>query len=208
MQKFPDMKALADYVHGKGLKIGIYSSPGPKTCAGLCRAASATRSRTRATWADWGIDYLKYDWCSYGSIAAAISRSPICRSPTRDARTRSTSVDRDIVYSLCQYGMGNVWEWGADVGGNCWRTTGDITDMWRTCRQSDFVRPVARMVASPATGTIPDMLVVGKRRLGPNVHDTRLTPNEQITHITLWCLLAAPLLIGGDMAQFDPWTRI
>ena len=121
----------------------------------------------------------------------------------RDALAR---VDRDIVYSLCQYGMGKVWEWGADVGGNLWRTTGDLTDVWSNMSAVGFRQANREQYSKPGGWTDPDMLVVGKVGWGPNIHDTRLTPNEQITHISLWALQAAPLLIGADMTQFDKFT--
>ena len=116
------------------------------------------------------------------------------------------SVDRDIVYSLCQYGMGNVWEWGAEVGGNYWRTTGDLTDVWSNMSAVGFRQAGREKWSRPGHWTDPDMLVVGKVGWGASVHDTRLTPNEQITHITLWSIQAAPLLLGADMAAFDRFT--
>ncbi|MBN1419752.1 MAG: alpha-galactosidase, partial [Planctomycetes bacterium] len=114
--------------------------------------------------------------------------------------------DRDIVYSLCQYGMANVWEWGAEVGGNCWRTTGDIGDSWGSMSRIGFGQDGHEKYAGPGHWNDPDMLVVGKVGWGPNLHATRLRPNEQITHITLWCLLSSPLLIGCDLSQLDPFT--
>jgi len=115
-------------------------------------------------------------------------------------------VDRDIVYSLCQYGMGSVWEWGADVGGNYWRTTGDLTDIWANMAAVGFRQAGREKWSRPGHWTDPDMLVIGKVGWGPSIHDTRLTPNEQITHLSLWVLQAAPLLIGADMSQFDAFT--
>ena len=102
--------------------------------------------------------------------------------------------------------MGNVWEWGADVGGNFWRTTGDLTDVWSNMAAVGFRQAGREKWSKPGHWTDPDMLVIGKVGWGPNIHDTRLTPNEQITHITLWTIQAAPLLIGADMAQFDKFT--
>jgi alpha-galactosidase len=115
-------------------------------------------------------------------------------------------LDRDIVFSLCQYGWGNVWEWGTEVGGNLWRTTGDITDTWPSMSGIGFAQGGHEKFAGPGHWNDPDMLVVGKVGWGPNVHDTRLTPNEQVTHITLWSLQAAPLLVGADMSQLDRFT--
>lgn len=203
-KKFPDMKALADYVHSMGLKLGIYSSPGPTTCGGYT-GSWRHEDLDAQTWADWGIDYVKYDWCSYGDVATG-DGLPRLRKPYEVMRAALDKVDRDIVFSLCQYGMGDVWEWGGDVGGNLWRTTGDITDSWSSMSGIGFSQDRAAPHAEPGRWNDPDMLVVGKLGWGPNIHPTRLTPNEQITHITLWSLLAAPLLIGCDMTQLDNFT--
>jgi alpha-galactosidase len=203
-RKFPDMKALADYVHGRGLKIGIYSSPGPRTCQGLTASYQHEEIDAR-TWAEWGIDLLKHDWCSYEQIARDTSLTQL-QKPYLVMRNALNKVDRDIVYSLCQYGMGKVWEWGADVGGNYWRVSGDLTDVWSNMAAIGFRQAGREQWSKPGHWTDPDMLVVGKVGWGPNIHDTRLKPNEQITHITLWALQAAPLLIGADMSQFDSFT--
>jgi alpha-galactosidase len=113
--------------------------------------------------------------------------------------------DRDIVFSLCQYGMGKVWEWGAEVGGNCWRTTGDIRDSWSSMAGIGFSQNGHEKYAGPGHWNDPDMLVVGKVGWG-SLHPSHLTANEQYTHVSLWCLLSAPLLIGADMSQLDPFT--
>ena len=203
-KKFPEMKALADYVHGKGLKIGIYSSPGPTTCQGLAGSYQHEEIDAR-TWAAWGFDLLKYDWCSYERIAKDRSLAEL-KKPYVIMRDALRKVDRDIVYSLCQYGMGDVWEWGAEVGGHYWRTSGDLTDMWSNMSSVGFRQAGREKWSRPGHWTDPDMLVVGKVGWGPTIHDTRLTPHEQITHISLWALQAAPLLIGADMTQLDPFT--
>jgi len=202
--KFPDMKALTDSIHAKGLKVGIYSSPGARTCQGLPGSLGYEEIDAR-TWADWGFDVLKHDWCSYGSTNPDQAIADL-QKPYIVMRDALAKTGRDFIYSLCQYGMGKVWEWGAEVGGHYWRTTGDLTDVWSNMaavgfRQSDNVK-----WSRPGHWTDPDMLVIGKVGWGPNIHDTRLTPNEQITHISLWTIQAAPLLIGADMAQFDTFT--
>ena len=202
--KFGDMKALADYVHSKGLKLGIYSSPGPKTCAGF-EASYQHEEQDARTYATWGIDYLKYDWCSYGDIAKDGSLAEL-QKPYRVMREALDKCSRDIVYSLCQYGMGSVWEWGAEVGGNLWRTTGDIGDSWGSLSGIGFGQDGHEKYAGPGHWNDPDMLVVGKLGWGPTLHPTDLKPNEQITHITLWSLLSAPLLIGCDLSQMDQFT--
>ena len=203
-KKFPDMKALGNYIHSKGLKMGIYSSPGPLTCAGFT-ASYQYETQDAEQYAKWGIDYLKYDWCSYGRIAKDHSL-PELEKPYLVMRAALDKVKRDIVYSLCQYGMGDVWEWGGSVGGNSWRTTGDITDTWESMSRIGFSQAGHEKYAKPGNWNDPDMLVVGMVGWGPALHPTRLTPNEQYTHISLWCLLSSPLLIGCDMTQLDDFT--
>ena len=203
-EKFPNMKALADYVHSKGLKIGIYSSPGKTTCGGFAGSLGYEEIDAR-TWAEWGFDVLKHDWCSYGNT---LRDQPLdhLQKPYIVMRDALKKTNRDWLYSLCQYGMGNVWEWGKSVGGHYWRTTGDLTDVWSNMSAVGFRQAGREQYSKPGGWTDPDMLVIGKVGWGPNIHDTRLTPNEQLVHIALWSLQAAPLLIGADMAQFDQWT--
>ncbi len=203
-KKFPDMKVLTDYVHGLGLKTGIYSGPGPKTCAGFT-ACYQHEEKDAKRFAEWGFDYLKYDWCDYERIAKDHSL-PELKKPYLVMKDALGKAQRDIVYSLCQYGMGDVWEWGAEAGGNCWRTTGDITDDWTSMETIGFGQAGHEVFAGPGHWNDPDMLVVGKVGWGPELHPTRLTPNEQYTHISLWSLLASPLLIGCDMTQLDEFT--
>ena len=227
--RFPDMKGLADYVHGLGLKIGLYSSPGPWTCGG-CAASWQHEQQDAQTYAKWGFDYLKYDWCSYDTIAyGKMTNGNVPRwnkhgtNASDDGAIYPYSImgkylreqNRDIVFSLCQYGMADVWKWGGSVSGNCWRTTGDITDAWgRNDRMPNwqgsvtsigFSQDKAAPYAKPGNWNDPDMLVVGQVGWG-NLHPSHLTPDEQYTHISLWCLLAAPLLIGCDMEKFDDFT--
>lgn len=201
--RFGDMGALAFYVHSKGLKLGIYSSPGPKTCGGY-DGSYQHEQQDATTYARWGIDYLKYDWCSYGDIEKSGTLAGY-QKPYQVMQAALAASGRDIVYSLCQYGMGDVWKWGAAVGGNCWRTTGDITDTWGSLYSIYTSQDGHEKYAGPGHWNDPDMLIVGRVGWG-NPHPSRLTPNEQITHISLWCLLSAPLLIGCDMSQLDPFT--
>jgi len=218
--RFPDMKGLADYIHARGLKAGLYSSPGSWTCGG-CAASWQHEEQDAQTYAKWGFDYLKYDWCSYGDIADG--RDPDAKNvPNWSAgRGQNEQVvaaypyevmgkflrkqNRDIVFSLCQYGMADVWKWGGSVNGNCWRTTGDITDTWRSMSGIGFKQDAAAPYAKPGNWNDPDMLIVGEVGWG-QTHPTRLTPDEQYTHISLWCLLSAPLLIGCDMEKLDAFT--
>ena len=206
-KKFPDMKALGDYIHGKGLKFGIYSGPGPTTCQRL-EASWQHELQDFRTFASWGVDYLKYDWCGYTGVLApgeTNQQLPVLKRPYQVARTALNQVPRDIIYSLCQYGWGNVWEWGAEKGveGNSWRTTGDITDTWESMNGIGFQQVGHSKFASPGHWNDPDMLVIGKVGWGPRLRDSRLTPNEQYVHITLWTLLASPLLLGNDLTQMD-----
>jgi len=203
-RNFPDMKALTDYVHSRGLKAGVYISPGPWTCQRF-EGSWRHEQLDAQQFADWGFDYLKYDWCGYDSIARRPTLEQM-KEPYLLMRTCLDRVDRDIVYSLCQYGMGDVWKWGAEAGGNCWRTTGDITDTWGSMSGIGFAQDAMAPYAGPGHWNDPDMLVVGKVGWGPSLHETHLTPNEQYTHISLWCLLSAPLLIGCDLAQMDEFT--
>jgi alpha-galactosidase len=204
-KKFPDMKGLADYVHGKGLKIGLYSSPGPKTCAGHTGSYQHEEQDARR-YAEWGFDYLKYDWCSYGDIAPRPDLEAM-KKPYRVMSAAFAKAPRDMVFSLCQYGMGSVWEWGAEVNGNCWRTTGDITDTWGSMSGIGFAQAGHEKFAGPGHWNDPDMLVVGYVGWSANVRPTRLTPSEQYTHISLWCLQCSPLLIGCDMTKLDDFTQ-
>jgi alpha-galactosidase len=203
-EKFPDMKRLGDSIHALGLKFGIYSSPGPLTCGGYTASYQHEEQDARS-FASWGIDYLKYDWCSYDGIAKDTSLAEY-KKPYFIMHEALTKVDRDIVYSLCQYGMGDVYKWGDEVGGNLWRTTGDITDTWESLREIGFSQVSNSPYARPGNWNDPDMLVVGRVGWGPSLHPTRLTPDEQYTHISLWCLLSAPLLIGCDLQLLDEFT--
>jgi hypothetical protein len=203
-EKFPNMKALGDSIHALGLKFGIYSSPGTLTCGGYT-ASYRHEIDDANSYASWGIDYLKYDWCSYDKIAKDSSITEY-KAPYLLMRKALDSVNRDIVFSLCQYGMGKVWEWGADVGGNLWRTTDDITDTWESMSQIGFNQIENAKYARPGHWNDPDMLVVGWVGWGPNLHPTKLTPDEQYSHISLWCLLSAPLLIGCDLTKLDDFT--
>ncbi len=220
--RFPDMKALVDYIHSKGFKAGIYSSPGPLTCGG-CIGSFDHEEQDVKKYVEWGFDYLKYDWCSYAPRDEArrgtkidllqekqfgnslVDQADPQKVPYKRMGEILRKQNRDIVYSLCQYGLGNVWEWGDQVGGNCWRTTHDITDTWASMSRIGFSQNQKQGVTGPGQWSDPDMLIVGRVGWG-RPHPTRLTPNEQYTHITLWSILSAPLLIGCDMSQLDEFT--
>ena len=203
-EKFPDMRALADYIHSKGLKFGIYSSPGPKTCGGY-EGSYGHEAQDAATFAAWGIDFLKYDWCSFDEVTPDRSL-PNLKKPYALMGDALAAQSRDIIYSLCQYGYGDVWEWGGEVGGNLWRTTGDLLDSWSNLDSVGFRQAGRERFVSRGHWNDTDMLVLGSVGWGPNLHPTRLTPDEQILHMTLWAMQAAPLFIGADLSRLDPFT--
>ena len=201
-ERFGDMKALADYVHSKGLKIGLYSSPGPTTCQNL-PGSFEHEKQDAATYAKWGYDYLKYDLCSYSrKIDDPQSREENER-PYRIMGDALRAQPRDIVFSLCQYGRAGVSEWGPEIGGELWRTTGDIRDSWESMSAQGFGQNGLEKWAHPGAWNDPDMLVIGMLGWGVEPHQTRLTPNEQLTHITLWSMLSSPLLLGCDLSKLD-----
>jgi alpha-galactosidase len=190
--RFPDMKALGDYIHGLGLKFGIYSSPGPQTCAGY--AGSYQHEKQDAeTYASWGVDYLKYDWCSARKVYKP-SEMPAVYKKMHEALV---STGRPIVYSLCEYGMNRVWSWGPSVGGNLWRTTDDIEDNYTRMAFIGFGQQGLARFAGPGHWNDPDMLEVG------NGH---MSGDEYRTHMSLWCILAAPLISGNDLGNMSQET--
>lgn len=264
-EKFPDLKALSDYIHSKGLKFGIYSSPGPLTCAKF-EASYGHEDQDARQYGNWDVDFVKYDWCSYGKIAdewraakyapflppdeaprfkqLTDERTPLAaiwykhRTPEQQARfdvldkeyqgflnkikpsdkapiemeifqkpyilfrQSLDKVKRDIVFSYCQYGYGKVWEWGEKLGGNCWRTSKDISACWthpekRGIADIGFAQSGLEKHAGPGHWNDPDMLEIG---------NGKMTPDEQYTHMSLWSLLASPLLIGCDMTKMNPLT--
>lgn len=205
-EKFPDMKGLSDYLHTNGLKFGIYSSPGETTCGGYL-GSYLEETRDANTYASWGVDYLKYDLCSYRKLYPSGLSLQQLQEPYIKMHKALQQSGRSILYSLCEYGMQEVWKWGNQVGGNIWRTTGDITDNWNSLKNIGFSQEVPASYNGPEYGFgDPDMLIVGYVGWGDNLHLTRLTPSEQYTHISLWSLLSAPLMLGCDLARIDPFT--
>ena len=191
--KFPDMKALGDYVHSKGLKFGIYSSPGPYTCAGY-EGSYAHEEQDARTYADWGVDYLKYDWCS----ARRLYPDSAMRAVYQKMADALRATNRSIVYSLCQYGRDNVWTWGDKAGGNLWRTTGDINDTYRRMMEIVDTQSAIAKYAGPGHWNDPDMLEIG---------NGGMTPDEYRTHMSLWAIFAAPLLAGNDVSGMTEDTK-
>jgi alpha-galactosidase len=190
---FPNMKALADYVHSKGLKLGIYSSPGPRTCQGF-EGSYGHEEIDAKTWAAWGIDYLKYDWCS----AYEVWRDDQMPQVYQRMGEALAKAGRPIVYAVCQYGLFNVQEWASGVGGNLWRTTFDINDTWQRVESIGFSQSELATYAGPGHWNDPDMLEVG---------NGGMTDAEYRAHFSLWALLAAPLLAGNDVRAMTPATR-
>jgi alpha-galactosidase len=191
--KFPDMKALADYVHAKGLKLGIYSSPGYVTCGGYPGSYGHEEQDAR-TFAAWGIDYLKYDWCS----ASQLYPNSGLQASYQKMGLALLASGRPIVYSLCEYGTAGVWGWGPKVDGNLWRTTGDIQDHWKSMEKIGFDQGRLAPYAGPGHWNDPDMLEVG---------NGGMTATEYRTHFSLWCMLAAPLIAGNDLRTMSEETR-
>jgi len=189
-KKFPDMKALADYVHSKGLKIGLYSSPGPNTCAGY-EGSYGHEEQDARTYAAWGMDYLKYDWCGARNIYTDEEMQAVYQK-MGDALLKA---GRPILYSLCQYGRADVWKWGGSVGGNAWRTTGDIRDTWDSMTKIGFAQDDLAPWAQPGHWNDPDMLEVG---------NGGMNEEEYKTHMSLWSILSAPLLAGNDLRDMSP----
>jgi alpha-galactosidase len=190
--KFPDMKALADYVHSRGLKLGIYSSPGPVTCGGY-EGSYGHEEQDAKIFAEWGIDYLKYDWCSAGRIY----KDSDLRAAYQKMGLALARCGRPIVYSLCEYGMGDVWTWGPKVSANLWRTTGDIQDNWKSMSDIGFSQSRLAPYAGPGHWNDPDMLEIG---------NGGMNNTEYRTHFSLWCLLSAPLMAGNDLRTMSSAT--
>ena len=193
--KFPDMKALADYVHSKGLKIGIYSSPGPQTCAGY-EGSYGHEDQDAAIYAAWGIDYLKYDLCGARRIYKQTAEET--RGLYQKMGDALQRTGRPIVYSLCEYGVGDVWKWGPAVSGNLWRTTGDIQDNWASMERIGFAQLDIAAYAQPGHWNDPDMLEIG---------NGGMTADEYRTHMSLWSMLSAPLIAGNDIANMSDETK-
>jgi alpha-galactosidase len=202
-EKFPDIRGLIAHIHSLGLKVGIYSSPGPLTCKGL-EGSYKHEEQDAKMWADWGIDYLKYDWCSYTKVIPHLNMTEIQR-PFVVMRAAMDKTNHDFVFSLSQAGLGKVWEWGASVGANLWRTTGDLHDNWSDLSSDIETQHGQEKFAVPGHWNDPDMLVVGKVGWG-SPRENHLTQNEQILHFSIWCLSAAPLIMGCDLSQVDPFA--
>ena len=202
-KRFPSMKGMADYIHSKGLRAGLYSSPGPTTC-GNCIGSWQHEEQDAQTYAEWGFDFLKYDYCSYSKVVFGKGLDRMLWPYFTMGRALRHQ-KRDILLSICQYGLDNVSSWGALADGSSWRTTGDIFDTWRSISGAIEKQKPLFMYSAPGAWNDPDMLCVGVMRYnkgGPS----RLAPNEQYTHISLWALVASPLMIGCDLTKLDELT--
>ena len=202
--KFPDMKALADYVHSKGLKIGIYSGPGTKTCGGYA-ASLGHEEQDAKMYAEWGIDYLKYDLCSFipdvmekqaSNDKAAQMR--LMHEAYAKMGKALKATGRPIVYSFCQYGWDAVWEWGPALGANSWRTTDDINPHWDRIYAILEQQAGLEKYAGPGHWNDPDMLEVG---------NGKLSLDENRAHFSMWAMLASPLLAGNDLTNMKPEVK-
>lgn len=210
-RRFPDMQALTSYIHAKGLKAGIYTSPGPLTCAGF-EGAWQHEDLDARTYAEWGFDLLKYDWCGYRKIDD---------TPTDEARQKPYRLmggilkrqPRDIVLNLCQYGMNDVWKWGAAAGGQSWRTTGDL-GLAKDTRLPGFYSIAFKNAAlweyaAPGAWNDPDYILIGwygNARGMQQPRKAKLTADEQYSYMSLWSLMASPLFFSGDMEKLDEFT--
>lgn len=204
-EKFPDFLKLSDYIHSKGLKFGIYSSPGAATCGGYL-GSYQYEDIDAQTWAKWGVDFLKYDFCYYRELLS-VQTENLIKAPYEKMKEALDNTNRDITYCI-GYGAPNVWYWGQEAGGNMWRTTRDITDEWNIVTAIGCFQDVCAFKTKPGNYNDADMLVVGKLGLGwgEKVHETKLSPDEQYSHVSLWSILSSPLLIGCDMNDMDDFT--
>jgi len=219
---FPDMNGLTDYIHTKGLKAGIYTSPGTLTCGGFAGAYQHEEQDARQ-FAAWGFDFLKYDWCSYTHIANGGSKDDL-NIPTWGKGAPTLEIDkypyelmgnilkkqnRDMVFNLCQYGNSDVWKWGASVGGQCWRTSGDLGFELDRIFDVALKNSEHREYSKPGEWNDPDYIQIGYIGNANNMGIPQLTPmpaTMQYAYMSLWSLMAAPLIYSGDMSKLDEFT--
>lgn len=209
-KNFPDMKKMTDLIHNLGLKAGLYSSPGRTTCGGYAGSLGYEALDIK-TFADWGFDFLKYDWCSYGNEVREPELADY-QKPYRQIGRLCRESERDIILNMCQYGMGDVWKWGKEVGGHSWRTTGDIGDTQNLIANMfriGFFQEQLKDYSGPGGWNDPDYLLFG------NIYDwnnktQRQSPysaSEHYTCMTLWSMMSAPLIFSGDITNLDAFTK-
>jgi len=212
--RFPNMRAMTDYIHSKGLKAGLYTSPGPLTCAGFTGTYQHEEIDARK-FTEWGFDFLKYDWCSYESVAGGKTLEDY-QKPYKLMGRMLKDLDRDMVLNLCQYGMSDVWKWGGEVGGHSWRTTGDL-GLEKDTRLPGFYsigfqNALHAEDAGPGRWNDPDYILIGSVgnafRSEEPPQPTTLTGDEQYSYMSMWALMAAPLFFSGDlrMPYVDDFT--
>ena len=200
---FPDMKALGDYIHARGLKFGLYTGPGPKTCGGAV-ASYGYEAQDAQMFASWGVDFLKYDLCTFRDIMKQESGGEVEKSNAlmqaayQKMHQDLLATGRPILFSLCQYGWDAVWTWGPEVGASMWRTSGDISDTYDRMALNGFGEAGLAKYAGPGHWNDPDFLEVG---------NSGMTADEQKTHFSLWAMLAAPLIAGNDLTTMTEETK-
>ena len=210
--RFPDMNGLTAYIHERGLKAGIYTGPGPLTC-GRFTASYGHEQADAQQFADWGFDFLKYDLCSYRRVFQ-LKTVEDDQKPYKLMGGILANLNRDIVFNLCQYGRADVWNWGAEVHGNLWRTTGDLGAV-RGAQLPGFYKIAFTNAehfanAGPGHWNDPDYILIGY--VGNAFHDadppkrSALTPDEQYSYMSMWSLMASPLFYSGVMTQLDAFT--
>jgi alpha-galactosidase len=200
---FPNMQALADYIHSKGLKFGLYSAPSPQTCGGS-PGSMGHESQDAQTYAQWGVDYLKYDICGFeDSFNKMLATDPAAAHAAmiewyRKMHDALQAAGRPMVYSVCQYGLDAVWRWAPEVGANLWRTSNDVRDSYGNIMDNALSEAGLARFAGPGHWNDPDMLEVG---------NGKLTAADGRTQMSLWAILAAPLLAGNDLTKMTAETR-
>jgi alpha-galactosidase len=209
---FPNMQSLTSFIHSLGLKAGIYSSPGPLTCA-RSEGSYQHEINDAHSFADWGFDLLKYDWCSYSGVVAGKTQADF-EKPYRNMGTLLHGLNRDIILNTCQYGLGDVWKWGREVGGQSWRTTGDVglapNATLPGFYEVGFANAALSQYAGPGGWNDPDYILIGT--VGNTTNSklparlTSLTHDEQYSYMSMWSLMASPLIFSGDMSKLDPFT--
>jgi alpha-galactosidase len=215
-KRFPSgIKALADYVHKKGLKFGIYSDAGSMTC-GDRPGSFGYEEKDAGLFADWGVDYLKYDYCYCTDYASNNNDYKMAIERYKKMGDALKATGRPIIYSICEWGPRSPWLWGKEVGGHLWRTSYDVYDFWDKPRNEsspigiltsiDVAANLERF-AGPGGWNDPDMLVVGLKNTG-NIRGGGCNEIEYHTQMSMWCILAAPLMIGCDIRKMDETTKI
>jgi alpha-galactosidase len=214
-EKFPSgIKALADYVHSKGLKLGIYSDAGTKTCGEMV-GSYGYEEKDAKLFAEWGVDYLKYDYCFCPDFVSANNdyKMAFARYKTMGDALKATG--RPILYSICEWGPRSPWLWGKEAGGHMWRTSYDVADIWDKPRNEtspigiltsiDAMADLGRF-AGPGGWNDPDMLVVGLNNSG-YIKGGGCNDIEYQTQMNMWCMFSAPLMIGCDVRNMNEATK-